>query len=414
MRPLSPDPNTAIPPRVGYGLRVALLAMLASALGGCASQTPAPAPDSKSSSTALQVPVAQSDAALDNLWRERLTEQKDLPIGPGDVLEISVPNVKELDNRTERVDGKGDITLPLIGSLHVAGHTEPEIIVLITDALHKYVYHPEVNLLVKTYSSRVVGVMGSVRAPGLYVLNGPNDTVRDLIQRAGGLADNGAHEVLLSPAHPGSNSDLLLKQQDANEAALTKPPPVPESAHGGVNNFHAQPSGVVTNTALEGGYTPWLQPPEESDFDSSLAYVIPLGGDSPYRKYVNLPVRPGDTLFVPPAGQVSVIGWVYKPVVVPVTQGLTTLGAVSAAGGMLYAADQTAVKIMRREPGDQTKVIEVNLEEVKKGNATDVALQANDVVDVGYSAAKIPGYALYYAAQGIVSFAPAALLMGGL
>jgi protein involved in polysaccharide export with SLBB domain len=119
-------------------------------------------------------------------------------------------------------------------------------------------------------------------------------------------------------------------------------------------------------------------------------------------------------LFVPPAGQVSVIGWVYKPVVVPVTQGLTTLGAVSAAGGMLYAADQTAVKIMRREPGDQTKVIEVNLEEVKKGNATDVALQANDVVDVGYSAAKIPGYALYYAAQGIVSFAPAALLMGGL
>jgi len=343
-----------------------------------------------------------------------MTEQKDLPIGPGDVLEISAPNVKELENRTERVDGKGNITLPLVGSLHVAGHTEPETIDLIVNALHKYVYHPEVNLLVKTYSSRVAGVMGSVRAPGLYVLNGPGDTVRDLIQRAGGLADNGAHEVLLSPAHPGSNADSLLKQQSANEAAPEKPRAVGDSAHGAVNSFAAQPSGAVTNTALEGGYTPWRQPPAESDFDSSSAYVIPLGGDSPYRKYVNFPVRPGDTLFVPPAGQVSIIGWVYKPTVIPVTAGLTTLSAVSAEGGMLYAADQTSVKIMRREAGEQTKVIEVNLEEVQRGNATDVALQANDVVNVGYSAAKIPGYALYYAAQGIVSFAPAALLMGGL
>ncbi len=392
--------------------QVALLAVLAAALAGCASKAP-PAPGSEGSPSAAQLPAAQSDSALDKLWQQRVTEQKDLTIGPGDVLEISVPNVKDLEDRTARVDGKGDIMLPLVGSLHVAGLTEPEIIDQLTNALHKYAYHPEINLLVKTYSSRVVGVMGAARSPGLYVLNGPSDTVRDLIERAGGLNDNAAHEVLLSPARPGWNADSMLAQQGANGAAMPERLEVPTAAVGAVDNSNAQPSGVITNTALKSGYTTWVRPPSESEFDGSSGYVIALDGDSPYRKYVDLPVRPGDTLFVPLAGQISVIGWVYHPTVLPVTHGLTTLNAVSAAGGMMYAADPATVKIMRREAGDQTQIIHVNLAEVQRGQAPDVALQANDVVDVGYSAVKIPGYALYLAAQGIATMAPAAAIMSG-
>jgi len=410
--PLSLTRSARAPRRGGVPrFQVALLAALAAALAGCASQAP-PAPGSEGSPSAAKLPAAQSDTALDKLWQQRATEQKDLTIGPGDVLEISVPNVKDLEDRTVRVDGKGDIMLPLVGSLHVAGLAEPEIIDHLANALHKYAYHPEINLLVKTYSSRAVGVMGAVRAPGLYVLNGPSDTVRDLIERAGGLNDNGAHKVLLSPARPGSNGDSMLAQQGANDAAMPKPPEVPTAALGAVDNSNAQPSGVVTNTALKNDYTPWVRPPSESEFDGSSGYVIALDGDSPYRKYVDFPVRPGDTLFVPLAGQISVIGWVYHPTVLPVTHGLTTLNAVSAAGGMMYAADPATVKIMRREAGDQTQIIHVNLAEVQRGQAPDVALQANDVVDVGYSAVKIPGYAVYLAAQGIASMAPAAALMG--
>lgn len=393
---------------------LALIALLAAALAGCASQMPpAPGRESSPAPAAAQLPAAQSDAALDRLWQQRVMEQKDLPIGPGDVLQISVPNAKGLENRTARVDGKGEITLPLVGSLHVGGLTEPEIIDQLANALHKYVYHPEIDLLVKSYSSRVVGVMGAVRAPGVYVLNGPSDTVRDLIERAGGL-DKAAREVLLSPARPGSNGDSMLAQQGANDTAMAKQPQGVVPVLGVADNSPAQSAGVVTNVALKGGYTPWVRLPAENEFDSSSAYVIPLDGDSPYRKYVNLPVRPGDTLLVPPAGQISVVGWVYHPTVLPVTQGLTTLGAVSAAGGFMYAADPTAVVIMRREAGEQTKVIHVNLAEVQKGEAPDIALRANDVVDVGYSAVRIPGYALYFAVQGIASFTPAAALAGGL
>ena len=410
--PLSPTRSARARHRGGISrFQVALLAMLAAALSGCASQAP-PATGSEGSPSAAQPPAAQSDAALDKLWQQRATEQKDLTIGPGDMLQISVPNVTELKDSTVRVDGEGDIALPLVGSLHVAGLTEPEIINHLADALHKYAYHPEVNLLVKTYSSRVVGVTGAVHAPGLYVLNGPTDTVRDLIERAGGLTDSAAREVLLSPARPGSNGDSMVAQRGANGAAMDKPPEVPTAALRAGDDSNAQASGAVTNTALKGDYTPWVGSPSENKFDDGSAYVIDLGGESPYRKYVNLPVRPGDTLYVPLAGQASVIGWVYKPTVLPVTHGLTALVAVSAAGGMLFAADPTTVKIIRREAGDQTKVIQVNLDAVKHGEAPDVALQANDVVDVEYSALKVPGYAFYYLAQGAVSTAPWVLMSG--
>ena len=407
--------GASTPHRSGVpGLQVLLLGVVATALAGCASRpNQAPlTPAIKSPTSAAPPLTPQSDAALDKLWQQRVTEKEDFSIGPGDMLEISVPNVTELKNRTVRVNGNGDILLPLVGSLHVAGLTEPEIVNHLASALHKYAYNPEINLFVKTFSNRAVGVMGAVRISGLYVLNGPGDTVRDLIERAGGLTDNAAHEVLLSPARPGSNGNSMIAQQDANGVAIAGPSEIAPTGLAAVDESGPQASGIVTNAALKNDHAPRVQQPYKTDFDASSAYVIALDGDSPNRRYVNLPVRPGDTLFVPPAGEVSVIGWVYHPVVLPVTHDLTTLGAVSAAGGMLFAADPTSIKIMRREAGDQTRVIHVDLAAVQKGEIPDVALQANDVVDVGYSVVRIPGYAFYYAAQGLLTYTPGAALMG--
>ncbi len=398
---------------ISSGLRAAFGLALAVALAGCSSQAPQAPPADGATPAVAQLPAAQSDATLDKLWQARLTEHNDFPIGPGDVLEISVPNVKELSNVTARVDGKGNLTLPLVGSLHVAGLTEPEVTDHLATALHKFVYHPEINLLVKSYSSRVVGVMGAVRTPGLYVLNGPGDTIHDLIERAGGLTDNASREVLLSPAPPGSNAGAMLAQQAAAAASKPGHPGSSIGTTGAVDDSKAPALGAVTNTALENKHAPWIKPPSETAFGDNSAYVISLKGNSPYRNYVNLPLRPGDTLFVPSAGQVSVVGWVYHPMVLSVTHGLTTLGAVSAAGGLMWAADPTSVKILRREQDDETKTIKIDLAAVKAGAAPDIALKANDVVEVGYSTAKLPGYAVYYAVTGIVQMAPAAALMSG-
>ena len=53
----------------------------------------------------------------------------------------------------------------------------------------------------------------------------------------------------------------------------------------------------------------------------------------------------------------------------------------------------------------------VNLNDIKEARAPDVLVQANDVIEVPYKASRIPGYALYYAAQGIVTMGPMALIM---
>jgi len=58
------------------------------------------------------VPVAESQKNADSerlqrLWQKRTqsSTRLDYPIGPGDVLEISVPAMEEISNRTVRVSG---------------------------------------------------------------------------------------------------------------------------------------------------------------------------------------------------------------------------------------------------------------------------------------------------------------------
>src|SRR5207244_2544188 len=63
---------------------------------------------------------------LDELWRHRSADSasdEDYPIGPGDVLTVSVPSIEELQGRKTRVSAKGTIELPLVGIVEVGGLT---------------------------------------------------------------------------------------------------------------------------------------------------------------------------------------------------------------------------------------------------------------------------------------------------
>src|SRR5580704_17242777 len=133
-------------------------------------QTPGPPSEPETMAGLKAVSV---DQALETLWNTRRADSKDFAIGPGDVLEILVADVKELEDRTVRVDGKGDIDLPLLGSMHVAGLSEPELDSLLVKRLGDYVYHPEAQVFVKNYNNRQVAVTGEVRTPTSFTLNGP-------------------------------------------------------------------------------------------------------------------------------------------------------------------------------------------------------------------------------------------------
>ncbi len=315
---------------------------------------------------------------LEALWSARRNDLRDFAVGPGDVLEIQVPAVKELQDQTVRVDGKGDIDLPLLGSMHVAGLSERDLDGLLVEKLSNYLYHPEADVFVKSYSSRQVAVTGEVRTPGTYTLNGPEDTIRALIQRAGGLTDHASTDILVTP-ESNDATDSVMK---VSARVQDDPPNVQQS----------DPPG------------------EDSVLQLRSPLVVDLKRDA---KYLDIPVRPGDALYVPAAGSISTVGWVQHPTTLPVVDGLSVIGAIAASGGSMYAADLSNVKIIRRKQNGQIDVIYTNITSIQNGTTPDIPLRNGDIVDVSYSAAKIPGYALYYAAQGVLSWAPAAMLVSG-
>src|SRR5258708_22223933 len=44
-------------------------------------------------------------------------------LGPDDLLEISGPELSDMANKSARIDGEGDIQVPLVGRIHVSGLT---------------------------------------------------------------------------------------------------------------------------------------------------------------------------------------------------------------------------------------------------------------------------------------------------
>src|SRR4029077_5657059 len=90
-------------------------------------------------------------------------------VGPNDLLAVSVFDLAEMDQKG-RVDSEGNIQLPLIGQIHAAGLTAPQIAKAIPGPLAAFVHAPQVNVFILEYKSQEVAVSGSVAKPGLYPL----------------------------------------------------------------------------------------------------------------------------------------------------------------------------------------------------------------------------------------------------
>jgi polysaccharide export outer membrane protein len=310
------------------------------------------------------------DAELSALWRQRTEHPLSLGIGPGDVIQVSVAGVAELQKQEVRVDQDGSINLPLLGQIEVAGLSEQQLTALLKLKLRRYVYQPDVQVFGNSYANRGVAVTGQVHNPGIITLHGPAATVRQVVQRAGGFSDAAAKRVLLAPGDSG--------QTGGRSAALE--------------------SGIPKVSSL-------------SD-DPQKLLVIDLdqpGADH----FMDLPVRPGDAIYVPPGGNVTVIGWVYFPKTVVVTPGLTVLQSIASAGGPMFAADKTRIKLIRQNSIGAPEVYTLDLNKIENLQQADMRVRDGDVVQVPYSVARIPAYGVYYAVQSLVSFGPTAVLTHG-
>jgi polysaccharide export outer membrane protein len=317
-------------------------------------------------------------------------EPLDYPIGPGDVIEISVPSMDELKDRTVRVSGTGDIELPLIGTLAVGGLDEAQLTDKLKQAVSKYMYEPQVEVFIREYHSRQIAVVGSVRAPGLITLQASGETILDAIAKAGGMTGDAADEIVILPQVADGPTRL---QQVAQSFIQESDPNKPVASPGKPDTAQNTPAAPRDSDILPA--------PTLADIEASInngpAVVIPLKNTAftGNVNYVNLPTEPGDVIVVPGGGNVMVTGWVYRPGFFQVGSGLTVLGAVGSAGGAMYAADPTSANLIRSDSTGNKVAIPVNLTRIAKGQDPDIPVRANDVIDVPYSDVRIGPYVVY-------------------
>ena len=104
-------------------------------------------------------------------------------IVPEDTLAVLVYLEEDLSNDNLRVNEKGNIQLPLIGTILAAGRSPTQLAEEIQARLGHYLVEPEVTVTVKEAAGRFVTVEGQVRKPGVYEI-GREDTLLSAIARA--------------------------------------------------------------------------------------------------------------------------------------------------------------------------------------------------------------------------------------
>jgi polysaccharide export outer membrane protein len=322
------------------------LALLLFCLAGCAPLVHTLAPTDKPAGPSPQVdsnaaqysPEGQDTADLQrlaDLWHRRTEDSlvSDYPIVPGDVLEVSIPAMEEFKDRVVRVSGEGTIYLPFIGIVRAAGLSERELREEIRRRIEGYMYSPQVNVFVREHRSRQVAVLGAVARPGLYTLASGADTLLDMIGLAGGMRVEAAQRILFIPADPADN-------ERARELAASLPVQLVGKDASPLILKRTDPVTIDLNHFSRGA--PQL--------------------------YLSLPARPGDVLLVPGSGEVFVQGWVAKAGSYKVGPGLTVSGAVAAAGGPLFAADTSAVQVIRTGKEGEKISLPADLEKIRGGS----------------------------------------------
>ncbi|MDP6964148.1 MAG: polysaccharide biosynthesis/export family protein [Planctomycetota bacterium] len=126
----------------------------------------------------------------------------DYIVGPGDVLRVNVAGHPDLSSAPYKqnmigspVDGRGDIQLPYIGCVSVAGKTVFDIKTGVEDKLKKYLKRPLADVAVIEFNSHRIYVLGEVRQPGMFTLDRPM-TALQALTLTGGFTDDANREQI--------------------------------------------------------------------------------------------------------------------------------------------------------------------------------------------------------------------------
>ena len=111
---------------------------------------------------------------------------QDYRIGPLDTINVTVYQEPDLSATELQVDASGNIALPLLGRVAVAGKTAPGLSRELELMYGKdYLEHPQVTVSVNSSVSQKITIQGEVTEPGVYPIKGPT-TLLEAISLAKG------------------------------------------------------------------------------------------------------------------------------------------------------------------------------------------------------------------------------------
>lgn len=262
-----------------------------------------------------------------------------LKIQPGFLLDAQVFDEPDMSGQF-RVDPAGNVVLPLVGAVHVAGDTLFEAQDKIQESLKTggILKNPQITLDIAQYASTMVTVLGEVASPGRLQMLAPHSLL-DVIGFAGG------------------------------ETPLA----------GGVVELRHEQDGKAETTTYH------------------------YGRDSNGDGIADVTVHDGDTVIVPRAGIVYVLGQVTRPggFLMQEDGKLDVAQAISMAMGTTLLASTKHILIIRRKPDGTFVQFEVSYKQMVRGKLAPPELQPQDIVYVPNSQLKTA----FSDVQGIISAA---------
>ncbi len=177
---------------------LALAALCLSVSSGCWAPIRSPGISATKLSDDFRTPRRTAGPQL-NLSSLTLSARGDYILGTDDVLEFTIHGLypgAEVRPVRVRVMSNGDIYLPMIGAVHVAGMNLVEANDAVTRAYADGILKDSrTNVVLAEKSSTGVVVLGEVRTPGVQRLPKYENDVAHALAAAGGLAEDAADEI---------------------------------------------------------------------------------------------------------------------------------------------------------------------------------------------------------------------------
>jgi polysaccharide export outer membrane protein len=278
--------------------------------------------------------IANINRGLVGAAVERSGPSADYRIGPEDMLQITLYNVPGDAIATPRttavrVSQTGLINLPVLGEVLVTGTTVSGLEEKLRQLYDKYIYNPQVGILVTEFRQRV-SIIGAVQRPGEFVISGPK-TLIDLLAMAGGVTPTAGTQVHLYRRGPNGQESYVID--------------------------------LLVLASNPGSYND---------------------------KNINQPVQAGDVVNVPQAGMFFVDGAVKTPGAYPLGRQYSLTQALATAGGVVVDLNSSNISIFRRKTGMEP--MSFDLDAILAGSTSDPQIEADDVIVVPINTLKYVYY----------------------